>query len=283
MNEGQVHLVVNGSIASVLFDRPSARNAMTWGMYQQLNDICAQLRNDSSVRVATFRGAGGQAFVAGTDISQFAHFSNGNDGIAYEHQIDECISQLESLPIPTIAVVEGWAVGGGLAIATACDFRIGTLDSRLGVPIAKSLGNCLSLANLARLSAAFGVPRVKRLLLLAEILQAEESRECGFFLEICEANKIDLTLSTLSQRLSELASTTQNVSKEGLRRLVSRSLPADEDLIRLCYGSEDFQDGVAAFIAKRPMVWSRSSERLPQSIDLKDFAQKPTGEEQNRL
>ena len=255
MSEGTVHLRIEGGIASVLFDRPQARNAMTWAMYEQLGQICEQLQADAAVRVVTFRGAGGQAFVAGTDIEQFKAFRSGDEGVAYEQQIDQCIHQLETLRMPTVAVIEGWAIGGGLAIATTCDFRIATPTSRFGVPIAKTLGNCLSVANLARLSAVFGMLRVKRMLMLAEVLAADEALDCGFLLQISEAGEIDATLAQLCERLIALAPVTQSVSKEGLRRLVSQGLPADEDLIRRCYGSDDFREGVNAFVARRKPVW----------------------------
>jgi len=255
MSEGTVHLTIQGAVASVTFDRPQARNAMTWAMYEQLGKICGQLQADASVRVATFRGAGGEAFVAGTDIEQFTAFGSGEDGVAYEQQIDQCIQKLEALPMPTVAVVEGWAIGGGLAIATACDFRIATPASRFGVPIARTLGNCLSVANLARLSAVFGLPRVKRMLLLAETLGAGEALDCGFLLQLSESGALDAALAALCDRLAALAPVTQSVTKEGLRRLVSHSLPADEDLIHRCYGSDDFREGVAAFVGKRRPVW----------------------------
>ena len=258
MSDGTVHLSILAGVASVVFDRPAARNAMTWAMYERLNQICEQLTSDTSVRVVSFRGAGGQAFVAGTDIEQFTAFSSGEDGVAYEKQIDQCIARLESLPMPTVAVIEGWTIGGGLAIATACDFRIATTGSRFGVPIAKTLGNCLSVANLARLSAVFGIPRLKRMLMLAEVLTADEALSCGFLLQLAEPGEIDVNLDKLCERLAALAPLTQRVSKEGLRRLVSHDLPADEDLVRLCYGSDDFREGVSAFVAKRSPAWKGS-------------------------
>ena len=255
MSEGKVQLRIEGGIASVLFDRPQARNAMTWAMYGQLGEICDQLQADASVRLVTFRGAGGEAFVAGTDIEQFKAFNTGEDGVAYEQQIDRCIHKLESLPMPTVAVIEGWTIGGGLAIATTCDFRIATPASRFGVPIAKTLGNCLSVANLARLSAVFGMPRVRRMLMLAEILSADEALSCGFLSQIAGAGEIDAALARLCERLAVLAPVTQSVTKEGLRRLVAQDLPGDEDLIRRCYGSEDFREGVNAFVGKRSPAW----------------------------
>lgn len=252
---GNVHLRIEAGVASVLFDRPQARNAMTWAMYEQLTAICSQLRGDASVRVVTFRGAGGEAFVAGTDIEQFRAFSSGDDGVAYERQIDACMDLLESLPMPTVAVVEGWAVGGGLAIASGCDFRVATSSARFGVPIAKTLGNCLSVANLARLVAAFGTQRVKRMLLLADILTAEEALACGFVQQVCAPAEIDAVAGALVQRLAALAPVTQSVAKEGLRRLTAHGLPDGEDLIRRAYGSRDFNEGVAAFVARRSPVW----------------------------
>lgn len=255
MSGGSVHLTISSGVAAVVFDRPEARNAMTWAMYERLNQICEQLQADTSVRVVTFRGAGGQAFVAGTDIEQFKAFRSGEDGVAYEQQIDQCIARLESLPMPTVAIIEGSTIGGGLAIATACDFRIATLGSKFGVPIARTLGNCLSVANLSRLAAVFGIPRVKRMLMLAELLTAEEALACEFLLKISKADEIDAVLHKLCEGLAALAPITQRVSKEGLRRLISRSLPADEDLIRQCYGSADFHEGVSAFVEKRSPVW----------------------------
>jgi enoyl-CoA hydratase/carnithine racemase len=253
--DGAVHLRIDGAIASVTFDRPEARNAMTWAMYEALERICTRLRDDASVRVVRLRGAGGQAFVAGTDIAQFQSFTSGDDGVAYERRIDACMALLESLPMPTVAVLEGWAIGGGLAMATACDFRIATPGTRLGVPIARTLGNCLSMANVARLVAALGRPRAERVLLLAELLTAEEALAAGYLLEVVSPAQLDAASDRLCERLAALAPVTQKVSKQALNRLLQAGLPDAEDLIRACYGSEDFREGVAAFVAKRPPAW----------------------------
>jgi enoyl-CoA hydratase/carnithine racemase len=256
MNEGKVHLRIEAGIASVLFDRPQARNAMTWAMYEQLRGICETLTTDRTVRVVTFRGGGGEAFVAGTDIEQFKAFRSGEDGVAYELKIDHTIGLIEALPMPTVAVISGWTIGGGLAIATACDFRIATPASRFGVPIARTLGNCLSMANLARLGAAFGTQRVKRMLLLAELLDAPEALACGFLQQVCAPEVIDAEAVRFCERLTTLAPVTQAVTKESLRRLLLRALPEGDDLIRQCYGSRDFHEGVDAFVAKRSPSWT---------------------------
>jgi enoyl-CoA hydratase len=253
--EGSVHLSIDGGLASVTFDRPEARNAMTWAMYERLRAICEQLRGDASVRVVRFQGAGGEAFVAGTDIAQFQAFTTGEHGVQYERQIDATIGLVASLPMPTVAVVQGWCIGGGLAIASACDFRIATPGAKFGVPIARTLGNCLSMANVAGLVAAFGRPRVQRLLLLADLIGAEEAAACGYVVEVVAAEGIEAAAQKLCTKLASLAPVTQQVSKEALNRLLRNGLPEVEDLIRRTYGSEDFHEGVTAFVAKRPPAW----------------------------
>jgi enoyl-CoA hydratase/carnithine racemase len=254
-NEGAVHFELKGGIASVTFDRPEARNAMTWAMYERLREICEQLRDDRSLRAVRFQGAGGEAFVAGTDIAQFLDFKSGEDGINYERKIDATMTLLASLPMPTVAVVQGWCIGGGLAIASTCDFRIATPASKFGVPIARTLGNCLSMANVAGLVASFGRPRVQRLLLLADMIGAEEAQACGYLLEVVPADGIEASAQKLCSKLASLAPVTQQVSKEALNRLLRHDLPDAEDLIRRTYGSEDFREGVQAFMAKRPPAW----------------------------
>ena len=252
---GRVTLAQQGGVATLTFDRPAARNAMTWAMYEQLASFCQQLTAQHSARVVVLRGAGGEAFVAGTDIAQFQAFTQGGDGVAYEQRIDEGIALIEKLPMPTVALIEGWVVGGGLAIATACDFRIATPGSRFGVPIAKTLGNTLSVANMAKLQAAWGTQRVKRMLLLAELLTADEALACGFLHQLCPAADLDAAAQALVDRLASLAPITQMAAKETLRRLTTAQLPNGDDLVRQCYGSADFREGVAAFVARTPPQW----------------------------
>jgi enoyl-CoA hydratase len=253
---GRVTLGIDAGVATITFDRPQARNAMTWTMYQQLSAIAEQLKADPSVRAAVFRGAGGEAFVAGTDIEQFKAFRTGQDGLAYEARIEACVDLLESLPMPTVALIESWAIGGGLAIAGTCDFRIATTGSKVGVPIARTLGNCLSMRNLARLRGAFGHQRVKRMLMLAELIDTDEALACGFLHQVCEPTEIEQAGRDLVARLIALAPVTQRVSKEALRRLLAKDEVDGDDLIAETYGSSDFKEGVNAFVEKRRPVWT---------------------------
>ncbi len=255
-DEGAVRLSISDGVAAIVFDRPHAHNAMTWAMYAALGSICERLASDACVHAVTLRGAGGKAFVAGTAIEQFSAFKSAEDGVAYERGIDAGIERIERLPMPVIAILEGWVVGGGLAIAAACDLRIATPDARFGVPIARTLGNCLSAANTARIVNGFGIGHARRMLLLAQTLDASEAQAAGFLAEIAAPDALDATVAAMCERIASLAPLTLRAAKETLRRVAHEAAPANEDLIRLCYGSRDFGEGVAAFIGKRKPVWS---------------------------
>jgi enoyl-CoA hydratase/carnithine racemase len=175
--------------------------------------------------------------------------------VGYEARIDAGIGLVERLPMPTVAVIEGWAVGGGLAIATACDFRIASPKARFGVPIAKTLGNTLSAQNLAKLRAAWGLQPVRRMLLLAQILDADAALACGFLEGVYAPEALDCAAKDLCDRLAALAPVTQRVVKESLRRQTVEAVADTDDLVRECYGSEDFREGVEAFVGKRPPQW----------------------------
>lgn len=255
MSEGSIGYEVSDGVAAVLFNRPEARNAMTWAMYDGLARACDAIATDPLVRVAVFRGAGGEAFVAGTDIQQFAAFKDGEDGIAYEQRIDAAISQIESLAKPTIAVIEGWVLGGGMMVACSCDFRIATPTARFGVPVARTLGNCLSIANMARLMAHFGPARTKRMMLLAEAIGAEEALSCGFVDTLVARAELENVIGGYCDKLKAHAPLTMRAAKEAIRRVTLAALPDADDLIRSCYGSSDFQEGQKAFVSKRKPEW----------------------------
>lgn len=144
-----------GPAAWITFNRPDAHNAMSFAMYEELFALCERADGDDEVRVVVLRGAGGRAFVAGTDISQFLEFSSAEDGLRYEASIDRVVGRVEAVRKPTIALVDGFAMGSGTVLAAACDLRICTPAARFGAPIARTVGNCLSMANYARLGGPF--------------------------------------------------------------------------------------------------------------------------------
>jgi enoyl-CoA hydratase/carnithine racemase len=247
---------VHGSTAFITFNRPASRNAMTWEMYQALYGACEKIDADDDVRVAVLRGAGGKAFVAGTDIHQFLEFDSPEDGVEYERRIGEVIDRLDAVRVPTIAVVEGYAVGGGLVIAAACDLRIAVPTARFGLPIARTLGNCVSMSTCARLVSLVGPARALELVYTADFVDAPTALQVGLLNEVVPPAELDAHVAALCDRLAGHAPTTMWATKEMIRRLRSYGLPDGDDLVRLCYGSADFREGVAAFVAKRPPVWT---------------------------
>jgi enoyl-CoA hydratase len=239
-------------IGHITFNRPDARNALTFPMYERLAEITA---DPGGVRVLIISGSGEKAFAAGTDINQFRAFSGADDALAYEARIDRVLGTIERCPVPTIAAINGACTGGGAAIAAACDLRIASANARIGFPIARTLGNCLSMSNLARLSALAGTARVIEMILTARLLSAADAQSAGLVTEVLpDPQALEVRTRELATSLSGHAPLTMRATKEALRRLRD-SLPPDEDLIRLCYTSRDFKEGIDAFLNKRPPVW----------------------------
>lgn len=253
---GRVVLTRQGPVAHILFDRPKARNAMTWLMYKQLDEICVALAKEADLRAVVLRGAGGQAFIAGSDISQFVAFEGAQDGLDYERKMTNYLDNIRAIPVPTIAVIEGWAVGGGLNIAGTCDMRIATSGSKFGSPIARTIGNCMSMQNYAHMIAGFGEARSKRMLLLGEMLGAEEALASGFLARLIEPGELDDVVSEMLKRIVENAPITLRVSKEAIARIMASALPDGDDLMAQCYASADFKIGVSAFIKKEKPAWT---------------------------
>ncbi len=250
-----------GGIARIVLNRPQARNALTFAMYQGLIASCEAIAADPSVKVLVITGAGEKAFAAGTDIAQFRSFQTPEDALGYERFMDKVLGTLERVRVPTVAAIAGACTGGGAAIAAACDLRIATKDARFGFPIARTLGNCLSLGNLKRLSNLVGPARVKDMIFTARLLGAEEALAIGLVGEVVEdLAALTARVDALATLLAGHAPLTMQATKEGLRRLSEdpaaegESHPGD-DLILQCYMSEDFREGMEAFLAKRPPRW----------------------------
>ncbi|AJP72669.1 enoyl-CoA hydratase [Sphingomonas hengshuiensis] len=254
MSEGRIVFETAGAQAHIRFDNPAAHNALTSQMWLDLRDAARAIAADPAIRVATFRGTGGKAFISGTDISKFADYTTGEQGVDYERGIDDCMRAVDAIPCTTIAIVEGWAVGGGLNIASACDFRIATPDARFGSPIGRTLGNCLSGASLARIAGAVGVQMAKRMVLLGEFLTADQLFATGYLLKVAAPEVIDEEVAALCLRAAENAPRTTRATKEMVRRMTMDSLPEVEDLIAQVYGSADFRRGVADFLARTKRV-----------------------------
>jgi enoyl-CoA hydratase len=248
-----------GSAAWVTFDRPEAHNAMTFAMYEELFACCERADADDAVRVLVLRGAGAKAFVAGTDIRQFVGFASGEDGLRYEAEIDRVVGRLERVRKPTIAMIHGVCVGGGASIALACDFRYADPNLRFGIPIARTLGNCLSLKGYSRLVDYVGPARAKELIMLAKLLTAEEALNLGVMTEIVPTDRLAGRVGEVAERLTQLAPLTLAATKESIRRIQAVRAPErdeGEDLILSCYMSDDFRGAVQAFVEKRKYTWT---------------------------
>lgn len=254
-DQGQVRFERDGALVRLTFDRPAFRNAMTWKMYQELADACDRIRDDRSVRVVVLRGEGGRAFIAGTDIAQFAEFTDGDDGVEYEQRMERITEKLEQLPQPTIAVIDGYAVGGGLMLATVCDLRICSPSAKFGMPVARTLGNCLSAGSYARLVWLLGPAHAKRAVLRADFLGAEDALGSGLATEVVPEDGLDARVDELVEQLSNQAPLTMWATKESIRRLMMSDLPDTTDIVHRVYGSRDFAEGNAAFVEKRAPRW----------------------------
>lgn len=247
----------DGPVATVTFNRPDKRNALTFAMYEGLAEFCREAKGDESLRCVVVTGAGGRAFAAGTDISLFRDFDGAKDGLAYEQKMDGILADIESCPAPMIAAISGACTGGGAAIAAVCDIRIATGDMAFGFPIARTLGNCLSIASLQRLNALLGAGRAKELLMTARLVGAEEAARIGL---VSETHPDFVALMARARELAEqiagFAPVTLKVTKQMYARIdAARPAIDDDDLIALSYGSEDFREGLEAFLTKRKPEW----------------------------
>jgi enoyl-CoA hydratase/carnithine racemase len=244
-----------GPALEVTFDRPQAHNALTFAMYEGLHAACEAADDDPDVTVLVLRGAGGRAFVSGTDIAQFAGF-DGAAGVAYEQRITRVVRRLEDTEVPTVAAIDGYCIGGGLAVAAACDLRIATTASRFGVPIARTLGNCLSMDTQALLVAHLGPARTLDMLLRARLLDAAEVHAAGFVTQLVDdADALAAALAATVEALAGHAPLTMWATKRAVARLRRAALPEGDDLVERVYGSADFAAGVAAFGTRTRPSW----------------------------
>lgn len=249
---------VADGIGWLVFNRPGQRNALTFAMYREIARICEGIPEDGSVGALVLRGAGGRAFAAGTDMTEFRGFDTPQDAVDYEKTAEAVFTAIERCPVPTVAAIAGACTGGGGAIAACCDLRIADARLKFGFPIARTLGNCLSIANLARLSALMGQARLREMLFTARLIEAEEAWRIGLVSEILpDADAVMARAAALAETLAGHAPLTLRATREGLRRLRLHGPGADDrDLVTMTYASADFREGMEAFLSKRKPSWS---------------------------
>lgn len=248
---------VRDGVGLATLNRPDVRNALTFEMYESLAKVCRETKIGDSVSCIIVSGAGGKAFAAGTDMGQFSEFSTPDDALQYEERVDQVMHDIELCPVPTIAAVTGACTGGGAAIAAACDIRICDESLKFGFPIARTLGNCLSISNLNRLSVLVGAGRLREILLTARLIGPEEAAAIGLVSEVVnDAEAVQSRALEIATILAGNAPQTMRASKEALRRLrVDGPQADDSDLIVNCYTSDDFKEGIDAFLNKRKPHW----------------------------
>ena len=244
---------VRGAVGVVTFNRPQAHNALTFEMYDRLGEICAAVPPDGTLRALIVTGAGGRAFAAGTDISQFRDFHSAADGQAYEDRMERMFAKLERCPVPTIAAIPGVCTGGAAVIAAACDLRIATRSLKYGFPIARTLANMLTAVNIARVAALTGVGRAVDMLMTTRLIGAEEALAIGLVNELLDTpDALMQRAHALAAQIATQAPLTMRAGKEVVRRMRGHAAGIDDkDLVALCYGSADFQEGLDAFLTKR--------------------------------
>ncbi len=256
VQEDELRYEIRDGTGWIVFNRPHARNALTFPMYERLAEICDGVGRDRSVKVLVLSGAGDKAFASGTDISQFRAFKSPRDALDYEARIDRVLGTLEQARVPTIAAIAGACTGGGAGIAACCDLRIGDGTARFGFPIARTLGNCLAMSNISRLAALLGPARVKDIIFTARLVEAEEALKIGLLSEVVEPAALMARAEALARLIAGHAPLTLRATKEALRRLQPKlGREEGEDLILMCYMSADFREGMDAFLNKRQPQW----------------------------
>jgi len=253
-DEGAVLLEQMGAIALITLSRPTALNALTWTMYQQLEAHLEHVATDDATHAIIIHGEG-KAFAAGTDIQQFQGFT-GEDGVAYEHTMEAIVERLYTIAKPTIAAIDGYAVGAGLVIASVCDLRYATPAARFGVPIARTLGNCITLKNYRHLVDSFGAMRTKEMLFTGRLLTASDALHCDFLTATVDEEKLITHVTGVAEQMSSLAPLTIWSVKEAQRRLNAAEAAIDfDDVVARIYSSFDFAEGVRAYLEKRKPHW----------------------------
>lgn len=253
---GRTLLSRSGALATITFDNPGRRNAFTAAMYAELRRHCLDLAGDPDLRLVVLRGAGG-AFAAGTDVADLEEIRSGADGVRYEAEITAVLDAVRALPVTVVALVDGPAVGGGLAVVACCDLVYATPDARFGAPVARTLGNCVSPGTIARMRAVLGRALATELLLTGRLADVEEALACGLVRAVVPAEGMDAVVEGLLDRLMRCAPLSVAAAKELGRRLDDRSAAVEhDDVYAGVYGSADFREGVGAFRARRTPVWT---------------------------
>ena len=241
-----------GNVATITLNRPHKLNALTKPLWQRLGDLLIELGADESLRCIVLRGAGGKAFSPGNDISEFeTDRSNPEQAKAYGKLMHRTLQALRDCPVPTLALIEGICVGGGMEIAGLCDLRICGRSSRFGAPINR-LGLVMAYPEIESLRDLVGEKRALEILLEGRIFGAEEAQDMGIVTRVVDDDAVEAEAYATAERIADGAPLVARWHKKFLKRLRSAEplSEAEFDEGFACYGTEDFGIGYRAFLAK---------------------------------
>jgi enoyl-CoA hydratase len=255
MSTSKILVDVLDGVGWLTFNHPERRNAMSLEMWQGLGDAAEALQADERVRVVVMRGAGGKAFVSGADISEFEqHRANAQQKEAYGLVAARGHQGLANLTKPLIALIEGFCIGGGLALALTADIRFAAAGSRFGIPAAR-LGLGYEYAGIAALARLVGPSAAKDILFSARFLESDEALRIGLVNTVVEAADLEQTVCEYALRVAGNAPLTVHAAKEALRIFEHYSVTPEADglgaLIDRCFDSDDYREGRQAFLEKR--------------------------------
>jgi len=247
----------DGPIGTLTFNNPERHNAMSLDMWRAATTVLEQFELDPAVRVIVLTGAGGKAFVSGADISKFESERNTLDAVAeYNAAVDRFSQALGECSKPTIAMILGYCVGGGLGIAVCCDLRIANDAGRFAVPAAK-LGLGYGYANIRRIMNLVGPQFTTEMLLTARQFDASDALRTGLVNHVVPDGEIEGYVRDLAETIAGNAPLTIRAAKRIVRELRSDSpdVAACDALVRQCFESADYREGRSAFMEKRKPVF----------------------------
>jgi enoyl-CoA hydratase/carnithine racemase len=252
----ELALTLAPPVATLTLDRPEQHNAVSYAMWRDLSAVCRELAAAPQVRVVVLRGAGRRAFSAGGDIVEFQEQRRDRaQAERYNAQVQEALDAVLTLPQPTIALLHGFCVGGGLLLAACCDLRIASDAARFGLPVAR-LGFLITYAQMQRFVHLIGAPAVADLLLTARQLTAQEALNLGLCSQVHPAETLDDAVADLAGSMAELSPLSQRLHKQMLQTVLHKpdlsTLSPDElAAAAAIFDSADYAEGVAAFVGKR--------------------------------
>lgn len=255
MTADKLRVAKNGAIATLTLNQPEKRNAISFEMWKTLPIILADLEGDAAIRVVIVRGEGGQAFSAGNDISEFEEKRSGANAIAEYNAVSRhALETLGAFPKPTIAMIEGYCIGGGIEIALLCDLQIAAEGSRFAVPAAK-LGLGYRYHDIRLLVDAVGAGATKEMLFTGRLFSAEEALAMGLVRRVVPAQNLATTVEELARSIAENAPLTVKAAKLMAEQAIRDPGVADgalcDRLVDACHASEDYAEGRLAFREKR--------------------------------